>query len=120
MSLEQVKSTFKYIAENKKAKEISYTNYPTDVEGLKAMDDAMKNAYNSFGSEVYNQLFHQDAKMEGWDSKDVELAILRSYQKHMGQEVGMNTILNEIRDDLRNVYAKREAATNDTLPKGQA
>lgn len=74
--------------------------YDTAEESFK---QTMQAAYGQFGSEIFNQLYHTDMEMYGFDNKVIDAAIVETYEKYAGKECPpFADILSEIEDVIWN------------------
>lgn len=74
--------------------------YDTAEESFK---QTMQAAYGQFGSEIFNQLYHTDMEMYGFDNKVIDAAIVETYEKYAGKECPpFADILAEIEDVIWN------------------
>lgn len=74
--------------------------YDTAEESFR---QSMKAAYDQFGSEIFNQLYHTDMEMYGFDNKIIDAAIVETYEKYAGKECPpFADILSEIEDVIWN------------------
>ena len=74
--------------------------YDTAEESFR---QSMKAAYEQFGSEIFNQLYHTDMEMYGFDNKVIDVAIVETYEKYAGKECPpFADILSEIEDVIWN------------------
>ena len=74
--------------------------YDTAEESFR---QSMKAAYDQFGSEIFNQLYHTDMEMYGFDNKVIDAAIVETYEKYSGKECPpFADILSEIEDVIWN------------------
>ena len=76
-------------------------SYDTADESFK---NSMKAAYDQFGSEIFNQLYHTDMEMYGFDNKIIDAAIVQTYEKYAGSDSlpEYGDILSEIEDIIWN------------------
>ena len=80
--------------------EEGYSSYnPNAVyeTGEEAFKQTLSNAYDTFGSEIFNQLYHTDMENFNFDNKIIDQAIVQVYEQYQDNDLPQYAdILNEI------------------------
>jgi len=65
--------------------------------GEEAFKQTLSNAYDTFGSEIFNQLYHTDMENFNFDNKIIDQAIVQVYEKYQDNDLPQYAdILDEI------------------------
>lgn len=70
--------------------------------GEEAFKQTLANAYDMFGSEIFNQLYHTDMENFNFDNNIIDQAIVDAYNKYQYTEVqpDFGDLLNEIENNI--------------------
>lgn len=80
--------------------EEGYSTYNPNARyetGEEAFKQTLSNAYDTFGSEIFNQLYHTDMENFNFDNKIIDQAIVQVYERYQDNDLPQySDILDEI------------------------